>query len=240
MSPLESAIDVIGTLGAYFVVVLTLALTVEIVLDSLKINPWLNKHVQSHEWLSFLDVRKKRVSPEQLMRDINYWVPNRSQAELQIAALNQFSQGFGVALEEVIEGTEATVAMTNDLISLTGMTQQAAQIQHKIAARMAAVRKLYDAEEGVRISRLRRVSAILGVLIALPMQLNAFAYLSPLLDPTLQEHIDTPYMAVCGALLTGLASSAGSSFWHDVIDRMRAVKDSARALQRVTAKPTLS
>ncbi len=240
MSPLDSAIDVIGTLGAYFVLILTLALTVEIILDSLKTNEWLNKMVKSHEWLSFLDVQKKRVAPDQLMRDISYWVPNRSQAELQIAALNQFSQGFGVALDELIDGADATVTMTNDLISLTGMTHHAAQIQHKIAARMAAVRGLYDAEEGVRIARLRRISAVLGILIAVPMQLNAFAYLSPLLSPSLQTQVTTPYMALCGALLTGLASSAGSSFWHDVIDRMRAIKESARALQTLTTKPTMS
>ncbi len=239
MSPLDSAIDVIGTLGAYFVLILTLSLTVEIVLDSLKMNAWLNKKVKSHEWLSFLDVQKKRVSPEQLMHDISYWVPNRSQAELQIAALNQFSQGFGVALNDLTEGVDATIAMTNDLISLTGMTRHAAQVQHKIAARLAAVRQLYDVEESVRIARLRRISAVLGILIAVPMQLNAFAYLAPLLAPGVQEQVNNPYMALCGALLTGLASSAGSSFWHDVIDRMRAVKESARALQTL-AKPTLS
>lgn len=239
MSPLDSAIDVIGTLGAYFVLILTLALTVEIVLDSLKMNAWLNKKVQSHEWLSFLDVRKKRVSPEQLMQDINYWVPGRSQAELQIAALNQFSQGFGVALDQLTEGAQATINMTNDLISLTGMSRQAAEIQHKIAARMAAVRALYDTEEGLRIARLRRISAVLGILIAVPMQLNAFAYLAPLLPPNVQIQVDNPYMALCGALLTGLASSAGSSFWHDVIDRMRAVKESARALQTLATKPSM-
>jgi len=32
-------------------------------------------------------------------------------------------------------------------------------------------------------------------------------------------------------MITGLAASAGSSFWHDQLGRLRAIKDSMRELK---------
>ena len=232
---LENIINVLGTIGAYFAIVLVLSIAVETILDSIKQNRWLARTVQINEWLQFLDVQKKRVSPDQAMRDIAYWVPENAQAEVQMAALNNMAREFGVALGAVTQGADAAFSMANDLVAMTGISRQSAYSRQQLAQKLYVIRQKFNAEEGVRVMRLRRVAAGIGVILALLFRLDTFQFLAPLFSPAVQGWLELTYVSVGGMLLTGVASSAGSSFWHDQLDRVRAVKKSARMLSTLQA-----
>ena len=233
---ISGVINLLTVVGAYFAIILVLSIAVETVLDSIKNNRWLQDTVQIHQWMNFLDVQKKRVSPDQAMRDIAQWVPVGSQAEVQIAALNNMVQEFGIAAEELTAGADAAYSMANELVALTGISRQTAYTRQQLAQKLYVIRRKYEGEESMRVTRLRRISAGLGIVIAVLFQLDTFRFLSALFSPEFQTWFDTPSMALSGMLLTGFASSAGSSFWHDQLDRIRAVKQSARSLQSLTAK----
>lgn len=228
---IDIVIGLLSTLGAYFTVVLVLSIAVETVLDTIKQNRWLTRVVDNNGWLGFLDVQKRRVSPDQAMRDIAYWIPSNSQADLQIAALNNMAREFGIALEDMTRGADAAFSMANDLVAMTGMPRQTAYTRQQLAQKLYVIRQTFNSEEGLRVMRLRRISAAIGMLFALLFQLDTFQFLAPMFAPSVQEWFDTPFVALGGMLLTGVASSAGSSFWHDQLDRIRAIKQSARTLQ---------
>jgi hypothetical protein len=98
-------------------------------------------------------------------------------------------------------------------------------------------------EEKKRIERLRFVSVLVALLLAYLMQIDAADLLRDLFPAdanflyiTLIEP-DAPLFAAignmlnvqmnpltAGIILTGLAASAGSSFWHDQLNRLQSVK----------------
>lgn len=227
----DIVVGLLSTLGAYFTVVLVLSIAVETILDTIKRNRWVSRTVYRHTWLSFLDIQKRRVSPDQAMQDIAYWIPANSQADLQIAALNNMAREFDIALEDLTRGADAAFSMANDLVAMTGMPRQTAYTRQQLAQKLYVIRQKFNDEEGLRVMRLRRVSAVIGMILAMLFQLDTFQFLGPMFSPSVQIWLGTPYVALGGTLLTGVASSAGSSFWHDQLDRVRAIKASARSLQ---------
>ena len=233
---IDSVIDVLSTIGAYFAIIMVLSVTVETVIDTLKQNPFLRRLVGATRLLSFLDIGRHYISPDEAMRDIAYWIPSNSQAELQIAALNNMVQQFQVTAEDLTTGADAAFTMANEFVALTGMSRQTAYARQQLAQKLYVIRQKYNAEEGTRIVRLRRISAAFGMGLAMLFQLDTFAFLAPMFAPSVQAWFATPYMAYGGMVLTGIASSAGSAFWHDQLDRVRAIKQSARTLQSLTAK----
>jgi hypothetical protein len=103
-------------------------------------------------------------------------------------------------------------------------------------------------EEKKRIERLRLVSVLIALLLAYLLQVDSAVLLRDLFPAdanflyiTLIEG-DAPFFAwlgnllnvqmnplTAGIILTGLAASAGSSFWHDQLNRLQAVKKSTES-----------
>ena len=229
--------NVLGILGAYFAIVLVLSIAVEAIIDSIKANKWLNAKAQTDQFLRFADIQKHRISPDQAMRDIAYWIPPKSQAEVQVAALNNLAQSFDFALDEVAAIGEISSEMTRDLIAMTGLNRQSAQLRASLAQKLYAIRVQYDSEEAQRIARMKRMAAVIGTIVAVLLQIDTFSMLSPLLSPAMAAWVDNIYMATAGMFLTGIAASAGSAFWHDQLDRIRAVKNSARTINALVERP---
>ncbi len=232
----DSVIDVLSTIGAYFAIIMVLSVTVETTIDTLKQNVLMRKLVGSTRVLNFLDIGRHYISPDEAMRDIAYWIPSNSQAELQIAALNNMARQFQVTTNDLTAGADAAFSMANEFVSVTGLPRQTAYARQQLAQKLYVIRRKYNAMEAKRIVRLRRIAAFLGVCMAFLFQLDTFAFLAPLFAPSVQGWLATSYMTYAGMLLTGIASSAGSAFWHDQLDRMRALKESARSLQTQIAK----
>lgn len=231
MNEVNGVFDVLGVLGAYFSVVLVLAVTIETLLESIKYNKWLDEKFQTSKWLNFFDVQRRVISPDQAMRDIAYWVPPKSQAEVKIATLNQLIEQFEPALDHATQVADSSLTATRQMIQLSGLTRQEALLRTNLAQQLQFMRHQYSTLESARVARLRNISAIIGIVIAIIFQINTFAFLAPLFPATLVGWIDLPHVQLCGMLLTGFAASMGSAFWHTQAEKMRSVKESARSLQ---------
>lgn len=121
-----------------------------------------------------------------------------------------------------------------------------------------AAAKLLDLEEfdkeqnKKRIRRIRLVSFILGTLLAYLMQIDsadllsdlfpadsAFLYLTLIPKDSFVLNWIPRIMRIdifdvtAGVLLTGLAASAGSTFWHDQLKRLQTAKEGAEKVQTI-------
>lgn len=97
-----------------------------------------------------------------------------------------------------------------------------------------------------RVRLLRTLSVIVGILLAYLLRIDSADLLAGLLpDSTVNFlttamipandyrflffNINIPYGITAGIILTGLAASAGSSFWHEQLSRLQAVKEVSEA-----------
>ena len=97
---------------------------------------------------------------------------------------------------------------------------------------MTELRNRYEINERTRITILRVLSAVIGIAIAVFLQINTFEMLGGLFPEDVQQALSAQVAQVGGMVLTGLAASAGSGFWHDQLGRLRAVKNAASQLQK--------
>ncbi|MGB1252874.1 MAG: hypothetical protein ACPG8W_19825 [Candidatus Promineifilaceae bacterium] len=235
MNEINDVFSIVGTLGAFFAFLTLVSVVVETILSSIKNNRWLNEKIGSHEWLAFMDIQDRHISPDQAMRDIAYWVPAKSQADMQLATIHNLAKEFNVTLDEFTRGADAMLVMSKDLVALTGMSRQAAMTKQDLASKLYVLRQKYDSVQGERIGRIRRIAAVTGVIIASVFRLNALLVLAPILSPDAQMWLDSSVFSFGGVVLTGVAASAGSSFWHDQLVRVRSVKETANSLRSLAS-----
>ncbi|HID52185.1 MAG TPA: hypothetical protein EYP41_09125 [Anaerolineae bacterium] len=105
-------------------------------------------------------------------------------------------------------------------------------------------------ENNIRISQLRLLSVIIGIFLAYLLKVDSadllgglfpgtsnFLYITLIgADSALLQWINATFNVnahalTAGVLLTGLGASAGSSFWHEQLNRIQAVKKTADAAQ---------
>lgn len=227
----DSLLNVIGVIGGYFAIILALAVTVETLLDAVKFNPWLNELISKNARLAFLDLQRRNVTPDQAMRDISYWVPPRSQAEVKLASLNKLAEQFKITMQEGTNLADTGLQTAQELSTLMGLTRQEAYTRELLAQKLYMVRQQFDLSEAWRIARIRRIASIIGIFLAIILQLDTFSFLAPLLSPVMSQVVTNPFMEFSGMVITGFAASAGSAFWHDQLERLRAMKNSLKNLQ---------
>ena len=75
---------------------------------------------------------------------------------------------------------------------------------------------------------MRIIAGLMGVAIALVLRINTFEILASLFPESVRPMFTGPSGYFGGIIVTGLASSAGSGFWHDQMGRLRAIKDATR------------
>ena len=238
MNEINDVVSIVGTLGAFFAFLTLVSVVVETILSSIKNNRWLNEKIESHKWLAFMDIQDKYISPDQAMRDVAYWIPAKSQADMQLATIHNLAKEFNVTLDEFTRGADSMAGMSRDLIALTGMSRQAAITKQDLASKLYVLRQKYDWIQGERIGRIRRIAAVVGVIVAFTFQLNALLVLAPVLSPDAELWLDNTIFSIGGTILTGIAASAGSSFWHDQLVRIRTVKETATTLRSLASIST--
>lgn len=218
---MDQIISALGALGAYFAVVLVLAVAVESLLDTIKLGGLL----------------RSRISPEQAMKDVAAWLPDpESQKKAQIAAITNMVSQFKVTAEQIEKQVEQANGIGQKVAEAIGLGNAATELEKRLAATLLAVRQKYTEDEARRVSTLRILSALCGIVLAIILQIDTFQLLASLLPKSFQDFLNsgTALATVAhygGMALTGFASSAGSSFWHDQLDRVRAAKDAARKVK---------
>jgi hypothetical protein len=117
-----------------------------------------------------------------------------------------------------------------------GLEEQVNLAEKEIAIKLTTLRERYAASQKQRITLLRTLSAVVGIILAYLLDINTFQILGSLFSEKLVSSLNTPLGNYGGVILTGLAASAGSSFWHDMIGRARNIKETIKQVEGLTAK----
>ena len=73
------------------------------------------------------------------------------------------------------------------------------------------------------------------VAIAFALQINTFDILGSFFSADVIRALDSQVGQIGGVIITGLAASAGSSFWHDMLGRVRNIKEAVKQVEKVVA-----
>jgi hypothetical protein len=213
---LDNLTTVLGILGAYFAVIFVLSVSVETILEPFTSLPWLHK----------------KMNPDEILQDIKEWLPAGSANEAKTVAIQNLVGEYKTTQENLEQSVADLKQIADQAVQALGPQSKVTQAQKDLALQFVALRRKYAFNERQRITILRVVAGLIGILIALMLRIDTFDILGSLLPPDVSDILTRPGAQVGGMLVTGLAASAGSSFWHDMLVRARNLKDS---VQHVTA-----
>jgi len=216
---LSNISTIIGILGAYFAVVFVLSVSVETILEPFTVIPWL----------------RKKPNPDDILTDIKEWLPKDSDEEGKALAIQKLASDFTTSNESLKKNVADLKKIADEVVESLDAKAKAkvSETQKEIALKFASLRRQYSLSEKQRITILRVVSALIGMFIAWELQIDTFDILGELFPPAVREVLTQPDLQLGGSLITGLAASAGSSFWHDMLARARNLKDT---VQQVSGK----
>jgi len=200
---------VLGVLGAYFAILLVLSVSVETLLEPFT-------------WFRGL---RSQASPDQVLASVQEWLPEGSDDAKKVIAIQTFTSQNKTNMAEINKTVDALRADAVKALKEMGLEAQVNTVQKDIALKLATLRLKHASTEKSRITWLRVLSALIGIAIAFLMQINTFELLGVLFPDDVIASLNTPVGHIGGMLATGLASSAGSSFWHDMLGRVRNLKN---------------
>ena len=214
---LSNVSTILGILGAYFAVVLVLAVSVETILEPFTSLPWL----------------RKKPDPDDILNDIKEWLPSGSDLDAKVTAIQTLTTDAKMTEDQLLKGVQDLKQVADEAIQSLGPNSKVTQVQKDLALKLAALRRQYALSEKQRITILRVISALIGMAIAVMLKIDTFDILGVLFPPDVQAILTQPGAQVGGMLITGLAASAGSSFWHDMLGRVRNLKDTVQGVSQV-------
>jgi len=219
---MEDLANILGIVGTYFAVLLVLAVAIETVIEPIK----------------FFKGLRKKISPEQALKDVKEWLPEGSTADASAISIANIISEYEKEKDEFETLGNNLKARSAKAMKDFGMSDEEIKKltdtgNQKLAIMLAEVRKRYAANEEMRIIWLRLLSGILGLAIAYLLQLDTFVLLGELTADFLEGLSANwkPVVHIFGIFITGVAASAGSSFWHDQLGRVRAIKETAKQVQ---------
>jgi len=209
---LDNLSTVLGILGAYFAVVLVLAVSIETILEPFTSLPWL----------------RRKPNPDDILNDIKGWLPKGSDAEAKAAAIQNLTSDYKTTEEQLKQSVEDLHAVADQAVIALGIEGKVTKVQKDLALKIAALRRKYAIGERQRIAILSVIAAVIGIAIAAMLRIDTFDILGSLLPVDVRDILTRPNAQFGGMAITGLAASAGSSFWHDMLGRVRALKETVQ------------
>jgi len=213
----DNIATIIGILGAYFAIVFVLSVSVETILEPFTSLPWL----------------RRKLDPDEILKDIKEWLPSGSDADAKVTAIQTLTTDAKKTEEQLIQSVGDLKQVADEAIQALGPNSKITQAQKDLALKFAALRRNYALSEKQRITLLRVISAVIGMVIAIMLRIDTFDIIGVLLPVDVQNILTQPNAQLGGMLITGLAASAGSSFWHDMLGRVRNLKDVVQEVSQV-------
>jgi hypothetical protein len=211
---METLASLLGVLGVYFAILLVLAVTIETILEPFT-------------WFRNL---QKKISPDDVLNDIKGWLYPISDMGARAAAIANLSEEYKINTNDIQARLNVIRVVSDETAKGLGVQKQVEDAEKKIAVYIAALRAKFALDERKRITVLRIIAAVLGVALAMLLKINTFDILGSILPPDIRTIFATRVGQFGGTVITGIAASAGSSFWHDQLGRVRAIKESAKEL----------
>ena len=213
----DNIATIIGILGAYFAMVFVLSVSVETILEPFTSLPWL----------------RKKLDPDEILKDVKQWLPSGSDADAKVTAIQTLTADAKKTEDQLIQSVGDLKQVADEAIQVLGPDSKITQAQKELALKFAALRRNYALSEKHRITLLRVISAVIGMVIAIMLRIDTFDIIGVLLPTDVQDILTQPNAQLGGMLITGLAASAGSSFWHDMLGRVRNLKDVVQEVSQV-------
>jgi hypothetical protein len=193
--------NAIGVLGVYFALMAGLAIAVETVIGWLKLPV---KQLQG------------KPSPEEVMKQMKTWLT-----------------------EEEFEAQNGRIEALKKALAELGETQKANEIKadadgNQIAQWANDALTIYVKKKRDRRAVIRLLTIILGIVFAFFFQINTVQLLLPIFSEAYQQTVLNNLgglAIVIGIVLSGLAASAGSSYWHDQSARLRNLKNTSSSIK---------
>jgi len=180
------------------------------------------------EPFSFLKGLQKQANPDDVLKSIEEWLPEGSGAAAKVIAIQSIAKSTRTSMENLDETARAQVVSAVETLKQLGLETEVDLARKEIAIKLSTLREKYASTEKQRITFLRLLSAIIGILIAFALHINTFEILGSLFSDQITQSLASQLGQIGGIFLTGLASSAGSSYWHDMLGRARNIKESVK------------
>jgi len=206
---------VLGVLGAYFAILLVLSVSVETILEP----------------FSFLKGLQKQANPDDVVKAVQEWLPEGSGEAAKVVAIQTYAEKARVDMTELDRVAKVQAAAAEETLKQLGLEAQVDTVKKEIAIKLATLREKYAASQRQRITILRTLSAVIGIIIAFALQINTFEILGSFFSAGVMASLNTQWGQIGGIIITGLAASAGSSFWHDMLGRVRNIKDTVKQVE---------
>ena len=216
---INSISAVLGVLGAYFAILLVLSVSVETILEP----------------ITFFKGLQKQVNPDDVVKSVEEWLPEGSGEAAKVVAIQTIAEKTRVDMAELDRTAKGVASQAVETLKQLGFDEQVEVAKKEIAIKLAMLRERYAASSRQRITLLRTLSAVIGIAIAFALQLNTFDMLGSFFSPEVANTLNTTVGQIGGIIVTGLAASAGSSFWHDMLGRVRNIKEAVKQVEKVVA-----
>lgn len=202
--------SILGYLGMIFFMFLVLAAAVEVILEVFR---------GALEAIGISWARSKTSLTEALKLSSEFSLPG-DPLDNKILAIIQVTSQYGKKLEDKKEKLDALRE------SLKNNTLHPLDISKEINLLAADVKYYFDKQESHRIFALRFLSAIIGCLLTWQAHFYVLQMLSQQLsDPTIIQTLDKLHNETINIIIGGLGAAAGSSYWHDKLDKIRNIKN---------------
>lgn len=216
---INSISAVLGVLGAYFAILLVLSVSVETILEP----------------FTFFKGLQKQVNPDDVVKSVEEWLPEGSGEAAKVVAIQTYAEKASIDMAELDQTAKAVAAQAVETLKQLGLGEQVDTAKKEIAIKLATLRERYAASVKQRITILRTLSAVIGIVIAFALQINTFDILGSFFSAQVAATLNSPVGQIGGIIVTGLAASAGSSFWHDMLGRVRNIKEAVKQVEKVVS-----
>ena len=216
---INSISAVLGVLGAYFAILLVLSVSVETILES----------------FTFIKGLQKQADPDDVVRAVQEWLPEGSGEAAKVVAIQTYAEKAKIDMAELDRTAKEVAIKATETLKQLGFDEQVNIVQKEIAIKLSTLRERYAATQKQRITILRTLSAVIGIIIAFALQINTFDILGSFFSAKVAETLSQPIGQIGGVVVTGLAASAGSSFWHDMLGRVRNIKEAVKQVEKAVA-----
>ena len=208
---------VLGVIGAYFAILLVLSVSVETILEP----------------FSFFKGLRKTASPDDVLKSVKEWLPEGSDDAAKAIAIQTFTKQAQVDVNKLDETVYQLRQSADQVLTKLDENENLSAMHTELALRLATLREHYAGTQKQRITWLRTISALIGIVIAFSLQIDTFEILGSLFSADTLSTLATPIGHFGGMFITGVAASAGSSFWHDMLGQVRNAKDTVKQVQPI-------
>jgi hypothetical protein len=212
---------VLALLGLLFLMFLVLAASVETILETFR---------GTLEAIGITWARGK-VSVEDALKLASEFAPDNADLTTKLQAVKNAAAQISNKASQELQDLNTIQANLNANLPSTPATAGA-----ELNAVAASVKDKLEKNERLRIFALRAIAAILGFILVYYADFYVFRIIAQ--TPATKDLVaNLPMLqeAWVNILIGGLAASAGSSYWHDQLDKIRNVKSAVQEVKRIAA-----